>query len=115
MMGFVDYIKNVFRVKKKEESDEFVDLKHANIESTDGSEVDLSDGDELSDEEAAAAARIEKEGSFQKASAKDTKTDTKTGAPAPKKVNLICSSCNYKFTRVEDNVPKMCPYCGKDL
>ena len=109
-MGFIDYIKNVFNSRNKEDEEEFVDLKHANLESTEGREIDVSDED-LSGEDSEAAVRIDKQGSFQKASEKKQEF----AAPAAKKLSLVCGTCNYRFTRAEDNVPRMCPYCGKDL
>ncbi len=113
-MGFVDYIKNVFK-RNKQDDEESVDLKHANLESTEGKDVELDDQD-LSGEDSEAAVRIDKEGSFQKMSAKKTEAKKpESAAPAAKKVNMVCGSCNYKFSRAEDNVPNMCPYCGKDL
>lgn len=111
-MGFVDYIKNVFKRNKKDDEEETVDLKHANLESTESGSVDVSDED-LSDEDNEEAVKIEKAGSFQKAA--DKKTAAQPQQSAAKKVNMMCGSCNYKFTRAEDNIPRMCPYCGKDL
>ena len=115
-MGFKDFIKNVFRIKKSEEEDTTFDLKHANLESTEGSHVDV-DGDYLAGDDNEEAARVEKAGSFQKAGEKSAANVSAVSSPAPavKKVSLVCGSCNYKFSRADDNVPKMCPYCGKDL
>ncbi len=112
-MGFKDFIKNVFRIKTSEEEDTTVDLKHANLESTEGSHVDV-DGDYLAGDDNEEASRIEKAGSFQKAGEKPA-ANASAQFPAVKKVSLVCGSCNYKFSRADDNVPKMCPYCGKDL
>ena len=30
------------------------------------------------------------------------------------RINYICSSCNYKFSRKADRTFKLCPYCGKE-
>ncbi|MDP2749585.1 MAG: hypothetical protein Q8O89_01995 [Nanoarchaeota archaeon] len=107
-MGFVDYIKNVFK-RKSVDDEENVDLRHANLESTDSEEVELSE--DLSEDDSEEAVRIEKQGSFQKAK----ESPVAKAMPEMKKVSLVCGSCNYKFARAEDNVPKMCPYCGKDI